>query len=462
MGLNSLFSSSVSMINNITGLGLNFSAVRDISIAKESGDNDKLSVIVKIFRRWLIFTALTGFLAVIFLSPLLSRYTFGESKYTLSFIMLSFMVLFGTLSAGNASLLRGIRDLKGFAVHTLASSFIGLLVSLPLYYFFGLKAIVPALILSSFVTFIFSAYYVSGIKLNPVKMSIRESYTGGLDMVKLGVAMMATTSINSLVHYLINIFISNYGSVSDLGMYHAAMNITNQSIGMIFAALIIDYQPRLAAVSGNNTKVRKMVNHQAEITLLISAPVLLALIIASPLIIRVLLSKEFIFIADLIRLLAFAMLFKTVSFSIGAVSFAKGDKKVFFLLEGLYTNISFLLFSTVGYALMGLKGVGYGFICMHIIYLAVVLVVNKRLYNYAMSRDLIKIVTVQLGFVTVAMLLLLVLHNSISYYISGAALLFSSWYSYIHLDKRIEIKRFVMRILNKGNSTLKEEKDEME
>jgi hypothetical protein len=60
--------------------------------------------------------------------------------------------------------------------------------------------------------------------------------------------------------------------------------------------------------------------------------------------IRVLLSEEFLHISGLIRVLAFGMIFKAASYSIGAISYAKGDKKVFFLMEGGYTNLSFLIF----------------------------------------------------------------------------------------------------------------------
>lgn len=451
MGINSLFVSSVTIISNVTGLGLNFSSVRDISQAVESGNKEKISRIIHVFSRWLNVTALLGMIAVLVFSPILSSTTFGSNKYTVAFLFLSLMVLFNTLSTGNGSMLRGARDNKGYAKLTLTGSAVSLIVSVPLYYFFGIEAIVPALILSAFVTYLFSLYYTSKIRKSDVKMTLRQSLFEGGDMVKLGVAMMATTAITSLVHYLLNIFISSKGSVADLGFYQAAMNITNQSIGLIFTAIIIDYQPRLAAVSNDNSKVREMVNHQAEITLLIAAPILILLIIASPLMIRVLLSEEFLHISGLIRVLAFGMIFKAASYSIGAISYAKGDKKVFFLMEGGYTNLSFLIFCAVGYYLGGLTGLGYGFVIMHILYFILINLLNKRLYNYYMSKELVGMFAVLLVCTTIAYLSFVFAQGITAYAISISASLLSLVYSYIQMDKRIGIKAFIQeKFLNRG------------
>ena len=112
MGINSLFFSTVTMVNNFTGLGLNFSAVREIASSRESGDEDSLSRSVKIFRRWLGATSLLGLLLMVVLSPVLSDYTFGDialnegekQYYTLAFALLGLMVFFNTLSTGNAAI----------------------------------------------------------------------------------------------------------------------------------------------------------------------------------------------------------------------------------------------------------------------------------------------------------------------------------------------------------------------
>ena len=63
MGISSLLVSAVTLVNTISGMGLNYSAVRDISLANESGDIKKLSYTLIIFKRW------TGFFGFSVLKP---------------------------------------------------------------------------------------------------------------------------------------------------------------------------------------------------------------------------------------------------------------------------------------------------------------------------------------------------------------------------------------------------------
>ncbi|MEN6618401.1 MAG: oligosaccharide flippase family protein [Rikenellaceae bacterium] len=452
MGLNGLFLSSVSMINNIAGLGLNYSAVRDISKSSESGDIEKLSRTLRIYRRWLFASALLGFIAVVSLSPLLSHFAFNSGEYTWAFMLLGFMVLFNILASGNSSLLQGTRNLKWYAINSLSGTLVALLVSAPLYFFFGVKAIVPALILSSLVTYILSIFYTSKVKTTKVKVSWKETYSGGLDMVKLGVAMMLATSIGSLVSYLLNNFIINSGSVADLGLYQAGMSITSQSIGLVFAAMAIDYYPRLSAISDDNNKVREMVNQQGEVTLLIATPILLLLIIAAPLVIQILLSKEFIPITGFIRMLAFGMMFKAASYSIGAISFAKGDKKVFFFLEGIYSNVSMLLFSVIGYMINGLSGLAWAFLLMHLVYFVLINIVTFKLYTFSLSRELKKVLLIQMSLMAAVFFSFKLFNDIYSYPIGSLLLLFSIVYSFKQLDRMIGIKEFInTKILRREN-----------
>lgn len=449
VGLNSLFMSPITMISNVTSLGLNFSAVRDIAKANESDDIDKLSIIIKIFKRWIFATALIGMLFVVVFSKILSSYTFKNSDYTISFVLLSFVIFFGALTSGNASILQGTRNLKSYAMQSLAGSFVALIVSAPLYYFYGLKAIVPALVISSIVTFLYSVYYVSRVNVVDTSVSIRESYRGGSEMLKLGIAMMLATSIGSAVHYFINTFISSFGSIADLGFYQAGMSITSQSVGLVFSAMAIDYYPRLAAVSEDNNKIREMANQQGVITMLIAAPVLASVIIFTPLVISILLSNDFLIIIDFIRLLSLGMIFKTASYSIGAISFAKGDKKVFFFLEGIYTNASTLLFTIIGYKLNGLMGLAVGYLLMHFIYFIIINIVTYVKYDFYISRELMKILAICILLVISLFLSSVFMIGILKHIISLSILIVIVYYCYYNLNKLIGIKEMLLKFFKK-------------
>lgn len=443
MGLNTMFTSTITMINNITSLGLNYSAIRDISQSKETEDPQKLSSVMVVFRRWLYGSAIVGFIVVIALSPLLSRYTFKSNNYTLAFIFLALMLVFNTLSMGNAAFLQGTRSFKKFALNSFTGSLVSLVVSVPLYMLFGIQAIVPALIISSLVSYFFSCYYVSGIKLVPVKITWKETYVKGIDLAKLGVLMLMSTSIGSLVNYLINSYIVTVGSIVDLGFYQAGTSIVSQSIGLVFTATTLDLYPRLAAACNDKIKTNTMINQQSEIALHVAMPILCLIMMASPIIIHILWTKEYMLINNFIRILCIAMVFKVPSYQIGALLFARGDKKVYFYVEGLFTNISLLVACLIGYKIDGLNGLAWGYVIKHVLYLIIIVIVTARRYGYAVDNDLKKQFSIQL-LLAVSLFLVMLQFDGIYGYIAGTlvyALIIV--YSFKQLDRMIDLREFL-------------------
>lgn len=114
-------------------------------------------------------------------------------------------------------------------------------------------------------------------------------------------------------------------------LYQAGLSITNQYYGVVFTAMAVDYFPRLFAVNTNTIQLNRIVNQQAEIvTTIIITPILM---LAAPIIIHLLLSVEFIVLKHFIFIMAFSLIFEAASFNIGYISFAKGDKFLFFCLR---------------------------------------------------------------------------------------------------------------------------------
>lgn len=446
MGLNSLLVSSITMMNNISGLGLNFSAVREIS---KTTDTENRSKIIVIFRRCLVFTAILGFLLTIVFSPVLSYITFSRFDETWIFACLAVSLVLNILSTEAVVLLQGTRNLSAYAKLTVSISLISLCVTIPIYYFGGIKAIIPAIILSSFVSFALSKYYISRIKTSKAEVSKKETIDKGKEMLKLGIAMMAATTIGSTTSYLVNTFIYSYGTASDLGLYQAGMSITSQSIGLVFSAMSIDYFPRLAAVSHDRTKTRRMVNQQAEITLLLSTPILLVLMVTAPFLIHLLLTAEFMQLEGFIRILALGMFFKAASYPLGTISFSKGDKKTFFLLEGIGINLTTLIFNILGYHLGGFSGLAYSFVFVNAVYFIAINIITFKLYFFKMSKSLRKIFMIQLLILALAFLSFRSLDNLYAY-ILPVILIFAVFiFSYKQLDRLIDLKAFILNKFNK-------------
>ena len=432
MGLSSMYMSSLTMVITIFGLGIGTSVVRELSSCRENGDIERFTLIVSVYKRILLFSAIAGTIFVILLSHFFSEWAFKTNEHTIDYCFLSLIVLFTLLSSGNNALLVSMRRIKDTASCGIIGSIVSLLTSIPLFYFWGIDGIVPGLIISTFANYVITFLYARKLKIRTKDVSLHVIYKYGRPMVTLGVAMIVASLVGQLVTYLINISISRLGGLSDIGFFNAAMGITLQVIGMVYAAMAADYYPRLAGVMNDREKMSETINEQSEILLLLTMPILSIFIIIAPIVIRILLSSEFLVITSFIRIVCLGMLLKTAAYALGYASFAKGDKKIYLFLEGGYSNGANLILSVSFYYLWGLIGLAWSFVVNYLLYYIVISYVDVKRYHYSMSKEL-KHLTFLSFIVLGVMLVLDMTTEGIIYYFSSSIIACAVLVYYLYL-----------------------------
>lgn len=386
MGISALFASSATTIQRFASLGLNLAIVKETATKNE--DPEALATTLAVARRLITATALAGALICMLFSSFLSRVTFGNESMTLQFILLSAVVGLSVAYNGKLSILQGIQEVKRISVASLVGGITGLVVGVPLYYFFGNNGIVPAMLILALAMYLFYSFSLSrSIKLPNVKFIWQSHKLIVKTLVILGLLLMANDLILSLVQYLINIFIKNYGSTDAVGLYQAANSVTNQYSGMVFTAMAMDYFPRLSKVVADNNEMRNVVNRQTEIVALIITPASALLILTAPIVIHLLLTSEFLTITPLMRWMGLGILIRALTFPMGYISFAKGNRKLFFWFEGIVCNGMTLLYSCIFYYYFGLIGLGYALVADNFSCLILYYIVNRHLYDYRFNRE---------------------------------------------------------------------------
>lgn len=114
-----------------------------------------------------------GLTVVAVTSPLLSKSAFGNYDYTIPFIFLSIILLLDQLSAGQKVILQGLRRLKDLARCSAIGVTVGLIVSIPFYYWMGIEGIAPTLILTSACSLLVSWWYSRKMKIGKVDISVK-------------------------------------------------------------------------------------------------------------------------------------------------------------------------------------------------------------------------------------------------------------------------------------------------
>ena len=443
-GFMNLLNNNLGFISTLTGLGIGYSAVRDISIAYESGDQVKLSTTLKTVRRWVWFTGLLGMIIIIVLSPWLSMLSFGNKNYTWAFLLISITLLLNAISGGQSVVLRGTRRVKDMANAGIWGSVLGLITSVPLYYLYRINGIVPAAIVAAFTGLFISWYYSRKVPTVPVQLSYKESYSQGKGMAKLGIMLTLHYLIGSVVTNLVNAFISHTGGLSQVGLYNAGWNITNQYVSLVFTTMNMDFFPRLAGIHTDNLKVKKLVNQQAEIAILIVAPIMLLFLVSLPILIRLLYTKEFLSIIPFTQWMVIGMLFKAASWTMSFIAFAKGDSKFYFWFESIFGNIVLLITCIAGYYFFGLEGMGIAFLFNNASYLIMIIFICRKRYSVSFNRTFFKIFIIQQSLCLIAFLFAYFFKNYVGYTMGGVLLIISSIYSYKELNERIDIKDFFL------------------
>lgn len=361
VGIIGLYNNAIDMISAFTGLGLGGSSVRNISREYQSGNEDRFARVVTVVRRWVWFAGLVGAMVMLSFAPLLSRYTFGDSTHIWGFVFLSCTLLFNALSEGERAILQGTARLKSMARCSVIGSFVALLVSIPLFYFFRIEGIVPALILHSASMWLAYVLFGEKIRRKQVAMSAGEVYRQGKGIAMLGIFMSTSGFVTTLFSYLFVAWL-NYRSGTDaVGYYQSGYTLVMKYVGLVFTAMTFEYYPRLSGVCDDRELLSSHVSQQIETSLLILAPFISLFIVMQTVIIHILYTSDFLVIGGYISWAALGMLLRAFSWSISYVLLAKGVGRLFLITEVLADSLTFVL-NIGGYLLWGLTGVGVAYL----------------------------------------------------------------------------------------------------
>lgn len=451
MGISGLFLSATSFVESFTAMGLSTSAVKNVAEAGATGDVQRINKVVATLRKLVWITGLLGTFVVVLLSPVLSKSSFGNYDYTIPFIFLSVTLLFHQLSAGQSVLLQGLRRLRHLAVSGVLGSLFGLFFSIPIYYFFGVRGIVPTLILDSVTTVLLTWYFARKIPIDCPKMTLRETIMEGKNMIGMGLSMSLTNILTLGIAYLLRVYIARVGGTDQVGLYTAGFAIVNTYIGMVFSAMSTDYYPRLSSVNTDNLKCRELINQQAEIATLLVAPLALVFILFAPLIIKLLYTDSFLGVVSFMQLCMLGMLFKAGSWSISFVFLAKSDMRQFIFNEVLIKVINVPMY-LLSYKYYGLFGMGAAYILNYLFYMILVYVVSKRKFDFAFSYAYKKQLFVYAVLLTTSFLTIILLSNKVvSYSVSSLCVIVGVTYSLYKLNYYLNFKGLVKGFLARNN-----------
>jgi len=439
IGISGMLTATLGILSGLTNFGLGTSAVRDISAAYESGNTKRISIVANVLNRWVWITGFLGMILTLVFSPWLSYLTFGNYDYTIAFLVLSITLLINQLNSGQLVVLQGSRKISLLAKAKLSGSIIGLFTTIPLYYIWGINGIVPALVIAAFTSLFTSYYFREKVYVEKIRLSKVRSIAEGKQMLKMGFLISMSGFMTLGFSYLVRLFISHEGSITEVGLYNAGFAIISTYVGLIFSAMGTDYYPRLCGVADDNQKINTLVNSQGEVAILIMGPIIMLFILFANWIIYILYSDKFIEIIEMMRWAILGMFFKASSWPIGYIILAKGDSKTFFKSE-ICAHSYTLILNILGYKFFGLMGLGLTFLISNILcYLQFYLIAYFK-YGFKQQFTFLKIFSIQFILSIITMFLMHLKNESLLMYLFFISLaILSVFHSLRELDKQLQI-----------------------
>lgn len=384
IGIFGLLNSALETIFALTQLGIRQSAVRNLASAPPGA---LLSTVCAV-RCWAFWLGIAGTVLTAILSPWLSSVTFGGTGNWWMFAALSVTVFFSSVNNGEAAVFQGLRRFRKLAACSLAGTVGGLTLSIPLFYFWRIDGIVPSFIAYFLCAWIAMGWYREHVPAPASTQTFKANLRIGSRFVTLGLYLTLTSITANLISYAFMAYLNHVGDLELTGCYNAGFTLVNRYAGLVFAAISMEFFPRLSGVATSRHRTGIFVSNQLHMVLTIIVPVATVFIAATPLLIRLLYSGEFMRIEPFVVWGSVGTVLRAVAWCMSFVILARGDGRVFLATE-LTSGILSLLFNIIGYRLLGFTGLGFAYIAWFFCYSLIVATICLRRYRLRIDRRII-------------------------------------------------------------------------
>ena len=385
-GLMGVLTSIADMARTLAEMGINSSGVRQIAESVGSGDSARITRTVVVLRRVALVLGLIGALLLALLAWPISNLSFGTGAQAGSVALLSAAVFLRLVSDGQGALLQGMRRIGDMARIGVIGALLGTLASIPIIYALGQDGVVWALVAIAASSACVSWRYVRRVSLPAVvpTLTIADLRQEVSSLLGLGLAFMASSFLMMGAAYAVRIVLIRHEGLAAAGLYQAAWTIGGLYVGFVLQAMGTDFYPRLVAASRDNAECCRLVNEQAQVSLLLAGCGVIATLTFAPWVCKLLYSNEFAAATEVLRWIVLGMAMRVVTWPLGYILVAKGAQKLFVATDTTWAVVNVGL-TWLCVREFGLAGAGIAFFGAYVIHMMIVYPLARRLSGFRWS-----------------------------------------------------------------------------
>ena len=316
-------------------------------------------------------------------------------------------------------------------------SLIGLVITIPIYFIFGLEGIIPAFIVSGGISFLCVEFYYRKQNIEKANISNKEAFHEGLNSLKLGIYIVSAALVSTVSMFLIRTYITRTDNIEAAGLFQSAWTITNVYLALILRSMGSDFYPRLSAIASEKDKMKVLINEQSYIVLVIASPIVIGMMLFSDFALSVLYSGKFSGANTLLCWQVAGSFLKVLSWPIAFIMLVKNKGFVFFISEVTYYSV-YLFSAYILYPLYGLDAAGIAYLAAYIVYLPLVYIIGRKLSDFKWTNTIISMILINLMLICIT--LFIVMHIPQYKYLGGITLCASMLYAFFKLKKVFNLK----------------------
>jgi PST family polysaccharide transporter len=383
-GLAGLYMSIANLTQSISGMGVNSSGVRQIAEAAGSGDEERIARTAAVLRRTSILLGALGATVLVVFSRQISTLTFGNDQHAAGVSLLSLVVFFNLVSAGQGALIQGLRHILHLAQMGVLGAIYGTIATIPIVYFLRQRGVVPSLIAVAALSLLTSWWYSRKVKIPRRSVTMSYAAQEARPLLKLGFAFMSSGLMTMGSAYLTRIIVLHKLGLEATGFYQSAWTLGGLYVGFILQAMGADFYPRLTAAANDNTTCNRLVNEQTRISLLLAGPGVIATLTFAPIVIALFYSSKFASAVGILRWICFGTALQVITWPMGFIIIAKGERALFFWCEFAWAVVSVGL-AWLCVQTLSLNGAGIAFATSYVFHGCLLYPIVRRISGFRWS-----------------------------------------------------------------------------
>lgn len=205
VGLFGIFNAAVEMIASLWQLGLKPSAVRELARTEPH----ELPVVVKVVRRMALWLGVAGALFTLVCCRWLSELSFGDTSHWGAFAWLSVTVLLLSVNNAEGAVFQGLKRFRELAWCSMAGIVGGTAVSVPMFYFWGVRSIVPTIIAYTVCTWVALGVYRERVPDPENGVTLRQTLAMSKRLLTFGIYLTVSSVVLNLINYAFMAYLNN-------------------------------------------------------------------------------------------------------------------------------------------------------------------------------------------------------------------------------------------------------------